>query len=241
MKKLNIAMLILTALSITACGSSGSPSNSTATNQEKVQQNTPYSQEGTTVGGGVLVKDGEMSFITLELSEIHDIVKDNLEDRKRNGLSSCTDGIPAQCFHSDAAQDTAFTLNTTIGYRGRYTTVGRNPTQDMPISNIFNYKGKGISYFDNNSGGSYWHDTNVTLTADFTNKTLTGSITGQNQDSKLIPVEISADITKNTFTGEKNGVSVRGGFFGNNANELIGDYIRKETQNSAGIFQATKQ
>lgn len=57
----------------------------------------------------------------------------------------------------------------------------------------------------------------------------------------MIPVNLNSGITPNTFTGEKNGVSVRGGFFGDNANELIGDYIRKEIQNTAGIFQATKQ
>lgn len=62
------------------------------------------------------------------------------------------------------------------------------------------------------------------------------------ENSGFEPVEISASITQNTFSGSKNHVSVQGGFFGENAGELAGDYIRKgnDQQNAIGVFRAEK-
>lgn len=121
--------------------------------------------------------------------------------------------------------------------------IGKNATSMMPQTTVFNYSGTGFSLFDTNNNGMIDSQTltQAKFTADFGNKTLTGQITGVMEG--FSPVNLSADITKNTFTGYQNGVYVQGGFFGYNASELAGDYesLSDDKQRSLGVFRATRE
>ena len=121
-------------------------------------------------------------------------------------------------------------------------TQGIAATKDIPISGSATYRGNGISVYSSTNTGAVETITqnDVVLTANFGSKQLGGEITSKN-DSAFKPVTIQADITGNTFYSDANGIKVQGGFFGDNAKELAGDYIRTSEQNAIGVFIATKE
>ncbi|MEG9489720.1 transferrin-binding protein-like solute binding protein [Mannheimia indoligenes] len=123
-------------------------------------------------------------------------------------------------------------------------TSGINLSKAMPTAGEITYKGKSFNIYSSDGTGTLNAITKGTseFVADFNQKILTGTVKSSLENSAFKPVEISASITKNTFSGSKNYVSVQGGFFGENAGELIGDYRTEEgsQQNAIGAFRAEK-
>ena len=81
------------------------------------------------------------------------------------------------------------------------------------------------------------------FTADFDNKTLTGTLRGWHSSSQTDPkaVQINAKIQANTFQGTVNGTgTAEGKFYGANAQNLAGAFNDK-SQNLQGVFGANKQ
>ena len=73
---------------------------------------------------------------------------------------------------------------------------------------------------------------------DFVNSKLEGTLTFANGDYAYMPtgnkIAINADITGNTFAGNKNGIDTAGGFYGKDANFLGGVYQEAKTQGGKG-------
>lgn len=81
----------------------------------------------------------------------------------------------------------------------------------------------------------------VLFDVDFANKMLNGAVLDEDR-SILVP--LFANINHNVFTGEQNGVEVHGGFYGSEAEEIVGDYIKFEETGAIdqlGTFGAKKQ
>lgn len=273
MKKRNLALLILTALSVTACSSGGGNSPSVTTpaaetpkpaEQPKApetpstpatpstpdnQKPTTYTQAHAIVGGGFIIPTagGRISSATLKSDDLGDFNYVQVEEKSIELIPFNTNSFEANdaknTHYAYKGDDTIAAYLDKDGFNNRYLfVIGKNATQNMPTSGTFNYEGNGLSAYADNSGQlSAITPTKVTFSANFDNKNLTGRIESVDSTSAFIPVDISADITKNTFTGEKEGITVQGGFFGNNASELAGDYAHTKTQNSVGVFRATHQ
>ena len=141
-----------------------------------------------------------------------------------------------------------------LGY-DYYVEFGVNPTTEMPQSGTANYTGNGMhvekraDYLDSNLSF-------VTLTANFADKTLNGTISFAKTGHKdvlvsnniaggaLSPnvhfddVSLSAKIQGNQFSGTNNqGVQVEGGFYGKDADEVAGTY---QGNDKFGVFGARK-
>lgn len=296
MKKQNIALIILMALGISACGSSGgnnesavavNPSNQTVPEQPVVpeqpttptqpvapdqpttptqpvapyqpttpisqpQKETPYTNTSALVGGGFIIP----------MTSDKNIQVAHLTGKSEGAFNYLTvDGknvaiIPEGFTSNSVAINSANSKH--YAYKGNYTlsgfvwdegmenqyliTQGIAATKDIPISGSATYRGNGISVYSSTNTGAVETITqnDVVLTANFGSKQLGGEITSKN-DSAFKPVTIQADITGNTFYSDANGIKVQGGFFGDNAKELAGDYIRTSEQNAIGVFIATKE
>lgn len=125
-----------------------------------------------------------------------------------------------------------------------------NPTSNMPTSGTATYKGRMIIGADHGKLGASDEDYvkgTSTFTADFGNKTLNGTLT---TDGNLIqPVNVSAKISGNDFTGTassadlKGQANVDGKFYGPNAAELGGKFESNSTKSGeswGGAFGAAK-
>lgn len=121
-----------------------------------------------------------------------------------------------------------------------------NPTKVMPTSGTANYNGHFIVTGD---GSSAFDDEDyltgtAQFTADFANKTITGSM----QTELLQPINVNAKINGNGFTGSATSTSlvgtadVDGKFFGSNAKELGGVFNSLNDQDNAwgGAFGASQ-
>lgn len=126
-----------------------------------------------------------------------------------------------------------------------------NPTSNMPTSGKATYNGKMAIFADHGKLGALEDDYvkgTSTFTADFGNKTLTGTLT---TDGNLIqPVNVSAKISGNDFTGTASSAdltgqaNVDGKFYGPNAAELGGKFESndiKADDHWGGSFGASKQ
>lgn len=118
------------------------------------------------------------------------------------------------------------------------------PADKMPTSGIFIYetKDKEMEWSVVNSKTDYYDyfDGKGTFRVDFGEKKLTGSAYGFTSLGNRKDIEFSADIKGNQFEGTKNDFTLKGGFFGPNAEE-IGGFFESLDKKSAGVFGATKQ
>lgn len=119
-----------------------------------------------------------------------------------------------------------------------------NISANVPVANSIKYEGTAV-YFNQgnqdklkNPTGLIHLGTNpqsdeekVTFLANFTNKTITGNLAGV--------VQLQGTIVDNGFSGELNGISTNGYFYGDNAAELGGTY-RNADGTVSGAYGATK-
>ncbi|MEG9488986.1 transferrin-binding protein-like solute binding protein, partial [Mannheimia indoligenes] len=219
------------------------------------QEKTAYTQNSPTVGGIFTIpknsggiKTGHLTSPDTELTTLL-----NVEGKK---IPLSRPGLNGNKINIEDANSTLIVqkgTNTLIAFvqqndlENRYLfNANINQTKNMPKEGALTYKGHSFSLYAKNdkAGKLDTIDDNglAEFTADFNQKTLTGTIKSSMENSGFEPVEISASITQNTFSGSKNYVSVQGGFFGENAGELAGDYIRKgnDQQNAIGVFRAEK-
>lgn len=118
-----------------------------------------------------------------------------------------------------------------------------NPTQNTEhLKGVFSYSGTGYHAHatDGSKNPNIVDDSVVKLTADFNDKFIAGTISSPNNDFKSI--EIGGYITNNAFQGKVDKTELKGGFFGNQAQEAAGYYTNLDESNpSYGVFKATKQ
>ncbi len=108
------------------------------------------------------------------------------------------------------------------------------PTTNMPTTGTAKYVGKAV-WADANSVNN-----NLTAKFDvnFANKNVSGSIT----DAAKTTIKLNANITGNTFHSPIGAdVETHGGFFGNNAAEISGDFREQKVGGKTGAFGAVKQ
>ncbi|OOF54509.1 hypothetical protein BKK56_09025, partial [Rodentibacter genomosp. 2] len=116
---------------------------------------------------------------------------------------------------------------------------GVNPTSNMPTSGSATYEGNGAHTYSITGDGTIdtFVPTKAKLTANFSDKTLSGNLT--TESNKVI--DISANINGNKFYGTSSaGTETAGGFYGNNASELAGSYINTK-ESYLGVYGAKKQ
>ncbi len=108
------------------------------------------------------------------------------------------------------------------------------PTTNMPTTGTAKYVGKAV-WADANSVNN-----NLTAKFDvnFANKNVSGSIT----DAAKTTIKLNANITGNTFHSPIGAdVETHGGFFGNKAAEMSGDFREQKVGGKTGAFGAVKQ
>ncbi|MDG4952952.1 transferrin-binding protein-like solute binding protein [Actinobacillus equuli] len=219
---------------------------------EKEQVNSPYTQNKAVVGSGYIVPKVEGMVQNLNLSS---------ESEGAFGILSI-DGknvplIPSNSFNSnyitinsgnmirkvDKQNYTIWGLVWEKGLDKQYlTAIGKQATKEMPTNGVYTYKGSAIQFSGNDKMldvNSAEHIRNAEFTVDFDRKVFAGVIPQQDANN---PILLSADITKNTFFGEANGIKTQGGFFGPQASELTGDYLKQDAKEiKIGVFGAKKQ
>lgn len=109
-----------------------------------------------------------------------------------------------------------------------------NPTKDMPISGSATYLG-GTMLFENKEFLAPLKEGKTKLIADFSNKKLDGSLVF----SDISPINISANIDQNNFTGRASSNSlspghVEGKFYGKNAASISGIVKSDDLQGNKG-------
>ncbi|AFU19668.1 transferrin-binding protein-like solute binding protein [Actinobacillus suis] len=142
----------------------------------------------------------------------------------------------------DMQNYTAWGLVWDAGLEKQYlTTQGVNATTDIPKNGIYTYKGSAIQFSGTNNTielNSATRISDAEFTADFDHKVFAGIIPQSDINN---PIMLAAEITDNTFAGESNGIKTKGGFFGPQASEVIGDYISTGEKPVVGVFGAKKQ
>ncbi|WP_221621835.1 transferrin-binding protein-like solute binding protein [Bibersteinia trehalosi] len=222
-----------------------------ATNDPLPQEETPYTKNFPSVGGGFIIPiEDKIKFASLT-SQNSQLIQSLDVEGKSIPLSQ--PGIQSNNINIQDAnrqlvvrkgENTLISFVKQTDLTNQYLlTSGTNITKTMPTEGAVSYKGHSLNIYakDNTGGIDSLVEGSAEFVADFNQKTLTGTVSAAT-DNDFIPVAIKASITNNTFTGSSNGVSVQGGFFGKNAEELIGDYTRTEQslkqQNAIGVFQA---
>lgn len=153
-------------------------------------------------------------------------------------------------------QDVRFGLVESQGLEEQdYFFYNGNPTKTMPTSGTASYTGNALIDFDGEVYPNVEYKLNTLgrdddfifgdarFTADFGNKSLSGSLTSQ----YIEPVNIQASITDNSFNGTAKSASfsttanVEGKFYGVNAKELGGMFIDSESRATwGGVFGASQ-
>lgn len=153
-------------------------------------------------------------------------------------------------------QDVRFGLVESRGLEEQdYVFYNGNPTKTMPTSGTASYTGNALIDFDGEVYPNVEYKLNTLgrdddfifgdarFTADFGNKSLSGSLTSQ----YIEPVNIQASITDNSFNGTAKSASfsttanVEGKFYGVNAKELGGMFIDSESRATwGGVFGASQ-
>lgn len=115
--------------------------------------------------------------------------------------------------------------------------IGQQATkvENMPADNSATYLGD-VAHFE---GDQSPQSRKVNLTVDFGKKELNGEITSSNAQS----IKLHGNISGNGFEGmTQEGTFTRGGFYGENASELIGTYQSENPDNwYMGAYGAKKQ
>ncbi|OOH90766.1 hypothetical protein BMT54_03790 [Pasteurellaceae bacterium 15-036681] len=122
---------------------------------------------------------------------------------------------------------------------------GINPTQNMPQAGEFKYKGTAHHLYDALKVGNVnkLEDGNIELTANFDNKEIRGTVSPVVENNSFKAIELGAKIKGNYFEGTVDGIMTQGGFFGDNAKEVSGNYVRPNSGSDTvlGVFGASKQ
>lgn len=218
-----------------------------ATNDPLPQEETPYTKNFPSVGGGFIIPiEDKIKFASLT-SQSSQLIQSLDVEGKSIPLSQ--PGIQSNNINIQDAnrqlvvrkgENTLISFVKQTDLTNQYLfTSGTNITKTMPTEGAVSYKGHSLNIYakDNTGGIDSLVEGSAEFVADFNQKTLTGTVSAAT-DNDFIPVAIKASITNNTFTGSSDGVNVQGGFFGEKAGELIGDYMRTQQQNTIGVFQA---
>ncbi|MGQ8820768.1 transferrin-binding protein-like solute binding protein [Bibersteinia trehalosi] len=211
------------------------------------QEETPYTKNFPSVGGGFIIPiEDKIKFASLT-SQNSQLIQSLDVEGKSIPLSQ--PGIQSNNINIQDAnrqlvvrkgENTLISFVKQTDLTNQYLfTSGTNITKTMPTEGAVSYKGHSLNIYakDNTGGIDSLVAGSAEFVADFNQKTLTGTVSAAT-DNDFIPVAIKASITNNTFTGSSDGVNVQGGFFGEKAGELIGDYMRTQQQNTIGVFQA---
>lgn len=268
-KKLGLTALACLVLS--ACGSSGGSDNAqpannnidstpsiptqavpaTGTTPSNPAQSTPASNN--TTGAAIVVSrmDNNVNVVHKALTDASNLNVINVDGKeiriaysdmginagtwtKMNSTQSCCGKFSDVRF--GAIGSTGPNENDYIFYNG-------NPTKVMPTSGIANYNGHFVVAGDVSpaSDNEDYVTGSAQFTADFANKTLTGSM----KADALQAIDVNAKIDGNNFSGSANSASfsgnanVEGKFFGTNAKEL-GGLFNSNQGNWGGAFGASQ-
>lgn len=132
------------------------------------------------------------------------------------------------------------------GITGSYIVQGNlTPVDEVPQSGVFTYESlpgatKWENIIDRDTNISYV-DGDASFKVDFGNKKLTGSASGRNyhRPSEIKTLEMAADIVGNQFQGTKDGLTIKGAFFGPHAVQM-GGLIESEDKKIYGKLTATQ-
>ncbi|WP_439258167.1 transferrin-binding protein-like solute binding protein [Lonepinella sp. BR2271] len=115
------------------------------------------------------------------------------------------------------------------------------PAIDMPTTGEFQYKGNGLHSYTTNGDvvNKYNVESDVSLTANFADKTLKGTISSADPEKSFDSVQLAAKIRDNYFEGKVNDVKTVGGFYGPAASEIGGIYTKDNAY--FGTFVAQKK
>lgn len=267
MKMVKFSLTLVTCAMLAACGSSGGSDNhsepnhtatnntsSTSNNSNNSATNTPSSTNSTHTGHASVVKavgDGEAVSVTKVKLSDPSLSKITVEGKD---IQISYPGISAGGWLNMPVGDTALFVccgtysDTKFGaYEGgennsAYFFHNGNATKNMPTTGSATYNGHVIiagqtSHFDDED---YLKGTSK-FTADFSNKTLSGTL---NVDT-MKAVNVNANISGNDFSGTASSgdfatsAKVEGKFYGDKAKELSGIFDDGKTWGGAfGAAQA---
>lgn len=254
-KKLGLTALACLVLS--ACGSSGgsdnAPTQSSVGNTPSTSSPTPTPTAKNTTGAAIVVPgmDNNINVVRKDLTDASNLNVINV-DGKEIRVAYADQGIRAGTWTQvntlqsccGKFTDVRFgAINSTGPEENDYIFYNGNPTKTMPTAGTANYNGHfivtgdGSSAFDNED---YLKGT-AQFSADFANKTLTGSM----KADALQAIDVNAKIDGNNFSGSANSASfsgnanVEGKFFGTNAKEL-GGLFNSNQGNWGGAFGASQ-
>lgn len=233
------ALIALSALALSACGSSGGGSNNAfhnGGNPSNPGANTPV------VSGQLLtVNPNGSPQGTAPVTYTDDINKITIAGQT---IELLPPGISSGIMVTLNDRNMQRTIGTNLtharwGYLKQtsqtegYVFAHGKPTEQMPTNNGM-VKYQGYSVHRGHTPSTAVQGT-ANFNVDFANKTLTGTVS----PSGVSPINLQATISGNTFSGNHNGVQTNGGFYGKDAAELAGVY-RSQGQFS-GAFGAKKQ
>ncbi|MDK4689145.1 Slam-dependent surface lipoprotein [Kingella negevensis] len=139
--------------------------------------------------------------------------------------------------HSGVVSGYAYTRFGSLKHNevNRYQTFYQGtPTNNMPQTGSAKYVGQGVVV----DGQALNTQVAAQFDVNFKNKSLTGSLSN---NGKTV-VNLQANITGNTFHSDAAAtVETHGGFFGDNAVELAGDFREQKANGKIGAFGAKKQ
>lgn len=259
MKKNIIALSILAAIGLVGCGSGGGQNHAapnTQTNkavenksvENKVIENEPVENKYSYV---ISVPKTAGNTREKDFSDLADLNQLYIEDEQqiftiyRNDELNKTDLKIDNSTNKDRIYPNNYSLYGLISQenlRNHYLFLrGTQPYDTTNLTGIVTYEGNAIQLkLDENTNLNGFTNGKVNLVANFDNKTLNGAVTG---DFK--PVEIVATIKGEAFQGGKENFTVKGIFFGPEAEEVIGRYTRNKTADpkdtTIGVFGATKK
>lgn len=228
------------------------PSTNTGTPTTPPATTTPTAFKGIT-GTGFIVKksNGDVNHLTINLPNATDINKFFTETGWQLTLLPSTaidpdiylenDGIDKKMISGTNYQHTRWGYIENLHTERYLISQGLNPTAIMP-SGIATYKGDGIHVIPDPATHTSAIQSTNNFTVDFANKSLTGKIAPTPSVPQFAEVNLSATISGNTFTGNANGIETKGGFYGPQAEELTGSYLKNQpTDGFFGVFGAIKQ
>lgn len=236
--------------------SSNNTGNSTKNDDKKdelPQEKTPYTANYPSVGSGYVIPKNEgniqeasVTSGAAQLTSVIDIEGKTIPISYSN-INSNSIYLDSQDkkLYAEKGENTQIVFIAQNDLENQYLfTSGTNLSKTMPTAGEVTYKGQSFNIYSSEGTGTLNTIAKGTseFVADFNQKILTGTVKSSLENSTFKPVEISANITQNTFSGSKNYISVQGGFFGENASELIGDYRTEKgsPQDAIGVFRASK-
>lgn len=267
----NLKGLGLTALAclvLSACSSSSGNGDNTAQPTQSNYSSTVTPVSSVTSSQAVSTPSNNTTGSTIIISDINDrviVTRKNLTDASNLNVINI-DGKEIRVAYADTGINarTWTKVNSLQSCCGKFTDVrfgaidsagpeendyifyNGNPTKVMPTSGTANYNGHFIVTGDDYP--AFDDEDYVTgaaqFSADFANKTLTGSM----KADALQAINVNAQINGNSFTGSATSASfvgkaeVDGKFFGDNAKELGGvfNYLNDQDNGWGGAFGASQ-